>query len=130
MLNYLSYIPLAYAFYKNGVEVAKYLVNEIVKNTNAMQLPVRHNIWGEDFFVDETTGFFHVETIDNQEYTYDIREMAKSITGKETSCTPNYKFSPYARYKEYAPAIVGVIVLLAVLLLSLRRRNVKLRVVR
>lgn len=114
----LNYESLAYAFYKNGIEVEKHFVQDVVKDTNAIHHSVSHYQWSKDIFVDKTTGLFHLETLDGQQYTYDIREMAKSITDKETSCSPNYKFSPYSRYIKPASIIVGSTVILGLLIFS------------
>ncbi|MEW6083627.1 MAG: hypothetical protein AB1607_03430 [Chloroflexota bacterium] len=89
-----SFNGLAFAFYKNGVEVAQYKVKDVVKDTNAISFSVSHYMWLKDQHIDKSNGLLYVETRDNQKYTYDVREMARSIKGHETSCKPNHKYVP------------------------------------
>jgi hypothetical protein len=116
-----SFNGLAYAFYKNGVEVAKYSVKDIVKDTNAISFSVSHYMWEKDFYINKSTGILYVETLDNQKYSYDVREMAKSVSNSKTVCIPNYKFSPYPIYVEYLPIFVALIAMLGVIFFYLQR---------
>jgi hypothetical protein len=83
---------LAFAFYKNGIEVASYKVEDIVKDTSAISFTISHYFWSKDYHVDKSSGILYVETLDEQKYTYDVRKIAASIKGRETSCTPNHKY--------------------------------------
>ena len=96
-----SYLDgLAVAFYKNGFEVAKYSVGNLVKDTGAIRFSVSHYQWKEEERFEMETGLLFIKTLDHQEYTFDIREMGKNVEGKNVNCTPNYRFGKTGPFTE------------------------------
>jgi hypothetical protein len=95
------------------VEVAQYKVKDVVKDTSAISFTVSHYFWSKDYHIDKSSGLLYVETLDNQKYTYDVREMAASIYGRETSCKPNSKYVP--KIREYFPVSITGVILAAIL---------------
>lgn len=83
---------LAVAFYKNGLETAKYTINDLVKDKDAIKYSVSHLEWRKTQEFDKDTGLLYIETVDNIKYTFDIREISQSALGSHNSCKPNYRF--------------------------------------
>jgi len=111
-----SYLDgLAVAFYKNGYEVTKYSVGDLVKDTDAIRFSVSHYQWKEEERFDIETGLLFIKTLDHQEYTFDIREMAESVKGRHTYCEPNYRFKSPKQNKDIPALAISVVAFLVLI---------------
>ena len=118
-----SFNGLAFAFYKNGLEITQYKVKDVVKDTNAIRFTISHYFWLKNKHIDKSSGLLYVETLDNQEYIYYVREMGASITGRESACKSNSKYGP--KIESNLPVIIAAVILIGILgtmILRFRKR--------
>lgn len=105
---------LAVAFYKNGIEAAKYSVDDLVKDKEAIKYSVSHYEWRIKQEFDKVTGLLYIETVDHLAYTFDIQKVSETIHERHTDCKPNYRFStpePRKQVLELAISFVAFLVI-------------------
>jgi len=110
-----TFAGLAVAFYKNGFEVAKYSVDDLVKDTSAIQFSVSHYQWEDEERFDRETGLLFIRTLDHQKYTFDIRRMAESVQERNVECQPNYRFVPPIEASDIQTLAFSIITFLIVI---------------
>jgi len=92
-----NYDELAIAFYKNGREMRRYAVKDLVAAPESLPHTVSHYFWEKDTSFDPTTNVLHLETENGEEYDFDI------TTGRKLT-DPVLSFSNVVQI-----AVVGVL---------------------
>lgn len=117
-----DYNELAVAFYRNGNELEKYTVQDLVANPELLPRSVSHYEWREDVAFDEKSGILHIETKTSEIYDFNVFEMSPEKSNKVTSCRPNdlYIYTHEPERKPLFLLIAVSISLVGIFLLALK----------
>ncbi len=63
---------LALSFYSRGVEIKRYLIQDLVKDQSRLRNTVSHFFWIAKDHYDDKTQLFHLKTVDGQNYVFSI----------------------------------------------------------
>ncbi len=63
---------LALSFYSRGVEIKKYLIQDLVKDQSRLRNTVSHFFWAAKHHYDDKTQLFHLKTVDGQNYVFSV----------------------------------------------------------
>lgn len=86
------YDELAVAFYRNGNELEKFTIQDLVANPKLLPRSVSHYEWRKDVAFDEKSGILHIETETGELYDFNVFEMSPEKRNAVTSCKPNDLF--------------------------------------
>lgn len=64
---------LSLAFYKNGEEIKKYNVRNLVRDNSKLEHTVSHFFWRSELKYDDEKLLVYLKTKDNQAYTFSIK---------------------------------------------------------
>jgi hypothetical protein len=125
---------LALAFLENGKEVARYNVDQLVRNPEMLPRSVSYYRWRKQSSLDDSKGQLNVETENGERYVFDI-STGKAIAGdqplqgrivrstSQPEGTPNTQFSvPLSLLAVTIPVVVSIL-----LLTVLRSRNGRIK---
>jgi hypothetical protein len=73
-----DYDELALAFYKDGVEIKRYTVNDLVADPKSLPRSVSHYFWVKETSFNPTTNVLHLETQNGEVYDFDVTTEEKS----------------------------------------------------
>jgi len=79
-----NYDELAVAFYKNGREIRRYAVKDLVANPDLLPRSISHYMWEKETSFDATINVLHLETYNGEEYDFDVT-TGKKLTEAELS---------------------------------------------
>lgn len=68
-----NYSELALAFYRNGQEISRYRVNDLVADPSSLPHTVSHYTWVRYSSFDDEQGTLSVTTLTNEKYLFDIK---------------------------------------------------------
>ena len=74
-----DYDELAVAFYKNGREIRRYAVKDLVADPESLPRSVSHFMWAKEKSFDTTTNLIHLETYNGEQYDFDVTK-GKALT--------------------------------------------------
>ncbi len=63
---------LALSFYSKGMEIKRYLIQDLVKDQSKLRNTVSHFFWIAKNHYDEGTQLFHLKTVDGRKYKFSI----------------------------------------------------------
>jgi hypothetical protein len=63
---------LALSFYSRGVEIKRYLIQDLVKDQSMLQNTVSHFFWKTEDRYDDVAQFFYLKTVDGRRYKFSI----------------------------------------------------------
>jgi hypothetical protein len=106
-----EYDELAVAFYKDGMEIGRYAVRELVADPETLPASISHYMWAKERSFDATTNSLHIKTYNGEQYDFDIT-TGRKLT--ETELLPaNFALS----------AVVGILIVCGVFVLLNKFRN-------
>lgn len=120
---------LALAFLKNGKEVTRYNVDQLVRNPETLPTSISYYRWRKLSSLDDSKGQLHVETENGERYVFDIR-TGKVIAGEQPlkgtqviSGAPQRERRPNPQFSVPVGAIVVGISSVASILLLITLRS-------
>lgn len=63
----------AFTFFADGKEVKKYIISDLIKNSDALQRTVSHFTWLRNKYINDTNDSFEAETLDGGRFTFDLK---------------------------------------------------------
>lgn len=79
---------LAIAFYKEGKELEKYFIHDLVENKDYLQRTVSHFFWNTELQYNDKEGTVFLKTVDNTSYVFSIKTGAILKKQKNTPVKP------------------------------------------
>lgn len=67
-----STAQLALSFYSKGVEIKRYLIQDLVKDQSMLRNTVSHFFWIAENHYDDEAQLFHLKTVDGRKYKFSI----------------------------------------------------------
>ena len=77
-----NYDELAIAFYKNGQEIRRYAVKDLVADPESLPRSISHYMWEKVASFDATSNVLHLETHNGEKYDFDVT-TGNNLTNKE-----------------------------------------------
>jgi hypothetical protein len=106
-----EYDELAVAFYKNGREIRRYAVRDLVADPESLPRSISHYMWAKERSFDATTNLLHIETYNGEQYDVDV------TTGKKLTRS-NFPQSGFVIL-----GAIGILIFVGTFLLLMRYRN-------
>lgn len=124
------YDELAIAFYRNGNELEKYAVKDLVSNPQSLPVSKSHYEWRKDISFDEPKGILSLVTKSDESYEFKVSEMSPENNSSVINCNPNalYKYNQELKYTLLILAGLAPISLAGILLIRRMAKAKNLRI--